>query len=147
MGIDIIMGEDYLIVSHSSRPINVNIKTLGYPGFPTDLQQPVSTLLTQCEGVSVIEETIYENRFQNIPYLEKMGARAEIKGDKVFIKGPTKLHGEEVEATDLRAGACLVLAGLIAEGATTITNVDHILRGYQDIVEKLQAVGAKITVE
>ena len=147
MGIDIEVGDDYAVVSKTSKLKPVKIKTLGYPGFATDLQQPITTLLTKCNGVSQLEETIYENRFQNVPYLNEMGADIEIKDRKIFIKGPTKLKGTTVQATDLRAGACLVLAALASEGETVVTNVEYILRGYENIVEKLTKVGAKITLE
>ena len=141
------IGNDYIVIS-SKKDLNpVNIKTLGYPGFPTDLQQPITTLLTQCNGVSILEETIYENRFQNVPYLNDMGANIEIAGKKIKIIGPAKLHGNKVVATDLRAGACLVLAGLLAEGETIITDIEHVLRGYSNIIEKLTNVGAKISLE
>lgn len=147
IGVDIEVGDDYFIIKKPSKFNSVNIKTLGYPGFPTDLQQPITTLLTQCEGVSMVEETIYENRFQNIPYLNKMGANIKIKGNIAYIKGSSLLYGKEVEATDLRAGACLIIAGLIAKGKTIIKNVNHILRGYEGIVDKLSNLGAKIKIE
>ena len=147
MGVDITVGNNYAIVNKCDNLKSVNLKTLGYPGFPTDLQQPITTLLTQCEGLSILEETIYENRFQNVPYLNNMGANIEIDGKKIKIKGSTKLEGKEVVATDLRAGACLVLAGLAAEGKTTITDIEHVLRGYENIIEKLTNVGAKISLE
>ena len=147
MGVDITIGNNYAIVNGCENPKHVNLKTLGYPGFPTDLQQPITTLLTQCKGISMLEETIYENRFQNVPYLNKMGANIKIVGKKIKVKGPTKLKGKKVVATDLRAGACLVLAGLAAQGKTTITNIEHVLRGYENIIEKLTNVGAKISLE
>ena len=147
MGVDLKIGKDNIIVNKSEKLKPIRLKTLGYPGFPTDLQQPITTLLTQCNGISNLEETIYENRFQNVPYLNKMGANIEINGRKIKIMGPTKLKGEKVVATDLRAGACLVLAGLLAEGKTTITNIEHVLRGYENIIEKLTNVGAKISLE
>ena len=147
MGVDITIGNNYAIVNGCENPKHVNLKTLGYPGFPTDLQQPITTLLTQCKGVSMLEETIYENRFQNVPYLNKMGANIKIIGKKIKVKGPTKLRGKKVVATDLRAGACLVLAALCAQGNTTITNIEHVLRGYENIIEKLTNVGAKISLE
>lgn len=146
MGVKIETGSDYFIISRATDYKGVNIKTLGYPGFPTDLQQPVTVLLTQCRGKSVIEETIYENRFQNIEYLVKMGSNITINENKAIIEGPTKLIGTEVIATDLRAGACLVLAALSADGKTTIDNIEHILRGYENIIEKLTNVGAKIEI-
>ena len=144
IGVKIEEGEDYVIVSKGDNYKNTKIKTLGYPGYPTDLQQPITTLLTQCTGVSEIEETVYERRFQNVEYLNKMGSEIKINDNKAFIYGPTKLKGKNVTATDLRAGACLVLAGLIASGETIIDNVDHILRGYENIIKKLGDVGAKI---
>lgn len=121
-----------------------NIKTLVYPGFPTDVQQPFTTLLTQAEGTSIITETIYESRFKNTEYLNMMGAKTEYNGNTLTITGKTELIGKEVYASDLRGGASLVLAGLIAKGTTIIDNTEHILRGYEDIVAKLQKVGAKI---
>ena len=144
IGVEIEEGNDYLIVSKGNNYKNTKIKTLGYPGFPTDLQQPITTLLTQCNGLSEVEETVYERRFQNVEFLNKMGADIRVNDDKAFINGPKKLKGRCVTATDLRAGACLVLSGLIADGITTIDNVDHILRGYENIIDKLSSVGAKI---
>lgn len=144
MGIPIEVGPDSVVVSKGNNLKPVNIKTQGYPGFATDLQQPITTLLTQCNGVSTLEETIYENRFKNVPYLNDMGANIEINERTIKITGATKLTGKKVEATDLRAGACLVLAGLLASGTTTITNIEHVLRGYENIVEKLDEVGADI---
>lgn len=144
IGVEIEEGNDYLIITKRDKYKSTKIRTLGYPGFPTDLQQPITTLLTQCTGLSEIEETIYENRFQNVEFLNKMGADIRISDDKAFINGPSKLKGTNVVATDLRAGACLVLAGLVAEGITTIENVDHILRGYEQLIQKLTNVGAKI---
>ena len=141
------LGKDYIVINKVDKLKPVNVKTQGYPGFATDLQQPLTTLLTQCTGVSRLEETIYENRFQNVPYLNKMGANIDIKGKKIKIKGPTNLKGKKVTATDLRAGACLVLAGLAAKGTTTIKDIEHVLRGYENIIEKLTNVGAKISLE
>ena len=147
MGVSIKEEKDAVEITATENIKKVNVKTLGYPGFPTDLQQPLTTLLTQCMGKSILEETIYENRFQNVQYLNDMGANIEVDQRKIYINGPTKLVGKEVIATDLRAGACLVLAGLKAEGKTTIDNVEHILRGYENIIGKLTAVGAKIELE
>ena len=144
IGVPIEIGDDYAIVSKTSNMKSVNVKTLGYPGFPTDLQQPLTTLLTQCTGKSILEETIYENRFKNVKYLNKMGANIEINDRKIYIQGPADLKGSEVVATDLRAGAGLILAGLIAEGTTVVKEVEHVLRGYDSIINKLTTVGAKI---
>ena len=147
MGVELEIGDDYLIVNRPDKYKAVNVKTLVFPGFPTDLQQPFMVLSTQCSGKSVVEETIYENRFMHIPYLQKMGADIEVNGTKAIIKGPTELRGTEVEATDLRAGASMVAAALIAKGTTVIHNIEHILRGYENIVEKLSDVGAKLEVK
>lgn len=145
MGIPIIVNDDSLIISSVSNLKPVEIKTLGYPGFPTDLQQPLTTLLTQCSGKSILEETIYENRFKNVAYLNNMGANIEqINEHIIHINGSTKLFGTSVVATDLRAGACMLLAGLKADGITKISNVEHILRGYENLVSKLKNVGASI---
>ena len=144
MGIPFTLDSDSLVISKKVNLKKVSVKTQGYPGFPTDLQQPLTTLLTYCKGKSILEETIYENRFQNVEYLNQMGADIEIKGNKIYVNGPTLLKGATVKATDLRAGACLVLAGLVADGKTVITEVEHVLRGYENIIEKLTNVGAKI---
>ncbi len=147
MGVQVEVGPDYVTVSKTDSLKPVRIKTQGYPGFATDLQQPVTVLLTQCEGESILEETVYENRFKNVPYLNEMGSNIEIVGKKIKVHGKTDLKGTQVEATDLRAGACLVLAGLLAEGTTTITNIGPVLRGYEHIVEKLTEIGAKIEIK
>ena len=144
IGVELEIGPDYVIVSKSDSYKPTTIKTAVYPGFPTDLQQPFSVLLTQCQGKSKIIETIYENRFMHIAYLNQLGADITLNHQTATIIGKTKLKGDQVVATDLRAGAAMVAAGLVAEGTTTITNVEHILRGYENIVEKLKGVGAKI---
>lgn len=147
IGTDVEVGTDYVLISKADRYKPTNIKTLVYPGFPTDLQQPFSVLLTQCEGKSKVTETIFENRFMHIPYLKDLGADVTVKNQTATIIGPSKLKGTSVVATDLRAGASMVAAGLLAEGKTTITNAEHILRGYEQIVEKLTGVGAKISIK
>lgn len=147
-GVEMEIGVDNIIVKEVKNYQAVDIKTLVYPGFPTDLQQIMATFLSQCEGKSMIEETIYENRFQNLPELAKMGAKYQISDDnhQAIITGKTKLTGTNVEATDLRGGASLLVAGLIANGSTTIDNISYILRGYDKITEKLTQVGAKIEI-
>lgn len=147
-GVDMEVGLDNIIVNEVKKYKATDIKTLVYPGFATDLQQIMATFLTQCKGRSTIEETIYENRFQNLEYLNKMGAKTKVKkgNHKAVIKGVTKLKGTEVSATDLRGGASLLVAGLIASGITTIDNISYILRGYDKIIEKLTEVGAKIEI-
>ncbi len=143
-GVPLKIGVDSITVSKKESTKAIQVRTQTYPGFPTDLQQPLSVFLTQCEGKSKIEETIYENRFMHIPYLNQLGADIRVKNQTATIIGPTQLTGGNVVATDLRAGAALVIAALIAEGHTKITNVEHILRGYEQIVEKLTNVGANI---
>lgn len=143
-GVDLKIGSDYIVVNKKNDYKAVSAKTAVYPGFPTDLQQPFTVFLTKCKGTSHMTETIWENRFMHVPYLISMGADIEVNGDTLNIKGPTDLHSSEVVATDLRAGAALVAAALSAKGTTKITNVEHILRGYEKIVEKLKGVGAKI---
>ncbi len=143
MGANLEVGLDYVTISKSNLSA-IDIKTDYYPGFPTDLQQPFTTLLTQANGVSNLTENIYENRFQNVKYLQKMGSDIVISNKTITINGKSNLIGNEVVATDLRAGACLVLAALVADGTSLITEVEHILRGYDDIIGKLKAVGADI---
>lgn len=148
MNVPMEIGVDFIKISAPEKLKTTNIKTQVYPGFPTDLQQPMATLLTQAKGKSIINETIWENRFLNLHELNKMGATTEtLTNSKAVIMGPTPLKGKKVKATDLRAGASLVIAGLIAEGKTTIDDADYILRGYENIVEKLTNVGAKISIE
>ncbi len=145
IGANLDIQDDYIIINRPNKYNPINIKTLVYPGYPTDLQQVIIPLLTQCQGISKVEETIYENRFQNIKDTNKMGASIEVIDNKIaIISGPTPLKGKEVSATDLRGGASLVILGLIAEGITTIDNTAHILRGYDNIINKLANVGAKI---
>lgn len=144
MGVKLDIEYDSIIVSCGNHLKPTNIETAVYPGFPTDLQQPFMVLLTYADGKSQVEENIFENRFMQVPYLNKMGANISLSGEKASVCGPTKLVGREVVATDLRAGASMVLAGLSAEGITEINDVEHILRGYENIVQKLRDVGAKI---
>ena len=146
MGVKIKVDKNNLIINHPDKYKAINVKTLVFPGFATDLGQPMSVLLTQAEGMSIFEETIYENRMGHIKYLQKMGANIRPSEKTAIITGPTPLKGEEVVATDLRAGAAMVIAGLIAKGKTTVNDIEHILRGYENIVEKLTNVGAKISI-
>lgn len=148
MGVNLEIGLDSVtIIDRNEKLHPTNVKTAVYPGFATDLQQPFTVLLTQATGKSKVTETIWENRFMHIPYLRALGANIEIKNQTATIIGPTKLKGTEVVATDLRAGAAMVAAALLAEGKTTIANAEHILRGYEQIVEKLTAVGAKLSIK
>ena len=147
MNSNITIDDDSITISKVKNLAPTNIKTLVYPGFPTDIGQPMSVLLTQAMGTSLFEETIWENRMGHVPSLNKMGAHIEVKGMTSIVIGPSKLHGCEVVATDLRGGAALVLAGLTATGTTIINDVEHILRGYENIESKLTEVGAKIQIK
>ena len=144
MGVKLEISEDSIYVHPSPDLEMVNIKTLPYPGFATDLQQPMTPLMVLARGTGTIIDTIYPQRVKHIPELNRMGANIKVEGDMIRIEGPSKLTGVPVKASDLRAGACLVIAGLMAEGETVITGVDNILRGYSNIVEKLRAIGADI---
>lgn len=147
IGVEYNIKNDMITISKCEDIKPTYIKTLVFPGFPTDLQQPMTTLLTQANGISTVEETIYENRFKNTYDLNRMGAITNILSlNKLEIKGPRKLKGTKVIATDLRGGASLLIAGLIADGKTEIENSDVILRGYEDVVNKLTSVGAKIEI-
>lgn len=144
-GVKMDIKEDSITIAKRTQYNAIKIKTLPYPGFPTDLQQPLIPFLTQCHGISTVEETIWENRFQNIYDTNRMGANITVKDNKIaHITGVTKLYGKDVSATDLRGGASMLICGLIAEGTTTIDNIKYILRGYDNICQKLKDVGAKI---
>lgn len=125
----------------------VDIKTMPYPGFPTDMQSVLASTLTAAKGTSVIIENIFENRYRYVAELKKMGARITIEGKTAVIKGVRKLSGAKVKSTDLRGGACLVLAGLVAKGTTEVTNIEYILRGYEHLDEKLNKLGAKVRIK
>lgn len=147
MGVELEIGQDYVIVSNQGNKRATSIKTAVYPGFPTDLQQPFTVLQTQCNGKSKTTETIFENRFMHVPYLNDLGADITVKNQTATIIGKSDLKGCQVVATDLRAGAAMVAAALTAQGTTTITNIEHILRGYENMVDKLTNVGAKIRIK
>ncbi len=146
VGVEIHQSEDYLQVKRTNTASIkcANILTEPFPGFPTDLQAQMMALLSIADGVSKIEEQIFENRFMHVPELIRMGANIEISGRKALIYGADRLKGAPVKATDLRASVSLVLAGLIAEGLTEIDKIHHIDRGYEDIIEKLTSCGAVI---
>lgn len=147
MGVPMEIGEDSIrITSHNGKLKPVSIKTQPYPGFATDLQQPMTPLLLMANGESSITDTIYPKRVNHIPELNRMGADGRVESDTILLNGGQKMTGAQVEASDLRAGAALVSAALIAEGETVITGVDNILRGYANIVDKLTAIGADITM-
>jgi UDP-N-acetylglucosamine 1-carboxyvinyltransferase len=144
MGAEVTEDGDCITVKSNGNLKGVNIKTQPYPGFPTDVQQPMSTLLTVAQGRSIINESIWESRFKHADELKKMGANVKVEGRSAIIDGVSKLTGAIVKATDLRAGAAMVIAGLIAEGTTEVVSIEHIDRGYPNIEEKFHALGADI---
>jgi UDP-N-acetylglucosamine 1-carboxyvinyltransferase len=144
IGVQIIKKKTLIIIKKNKKLKRINITTMPYPGFPTDLQAQLMVLLTQANGISKIREDIFENRFMHVPELRRMGADIEIKGKTAIIKGPTKLNGAEVMATDLRASVSLVLAGLVAEHRTIINRIYHLDRGYEFLESKLKSCKAEI---
>lgn len=144
MGVNVSSEDDWIRVRSNRMFRSVNVKTQGYPGFPTDLQQPLSALLTVANGTSIVTETIFESRFRFLDELRKMGANVRVIESSAIISGVDRLVGARVNATDLRAGAALVIAGLMAEGVTEIGGVGYILRGYENIDRKLMQLGAHI---
>lgn len=144
MGVDVEIYEDIITVSRYVRPGPANVKTYFYPGFPTDMQPQFVALLTVANGTSVVTESVWESRFQYVEELEKMGADITVEGNRATINGVARLKAAEVSATDLRAGAALIIAGLTAEGETKVAGVEKIERGYDDIVGKLKSIGAEV---
>ncbi len=147
MGVRVIEEDDSIRVISNGVHRAVNIKTQVYPGFPTDLQQPMSALLTTAKGESTVKETIYENRLRHLSEISRMGAKVRIMDRTAIIDGVTDLHGAPITATDLRAGAALVIAGLMAKGVTEIYEPHFIDRGYENIEQKLRSLGAVISRE
>lgn len=144
MGVDVEENDDYVVVSGSGRMNRVNIKTMPYPGFPTDLQPQMCALLCFANGISILNESVWDNRFRYVQELKRMGANIKVDGRSAIIEGGAPMSGAVVKAMDLRAGAALVIAGLAVEGVTQIEDIQYIERGYGDIVGKLRAVGADI---
>jgi len=144
VGVRMEVGDSFVQVAPASPLRAGNLITLPHPGFPTDLQAQYMALMTQAEGTSIITESIFENRFMHVGELRRMGARIDIDGHSAIVQGGTPLAGAQVMATDLRASACLILAGLVADGETTIDRAYHIDRGYERIEEKLRRVGADV---
>jgi UDP-N-acetylglucosamine 1-carboxyvinyltransferase len=144
MGVHVETSDDQILVSSVPALKAVDVKTLVYPGFPTDLQQPFTALLTKAQGTSIVTDTIYSARFKHVDELRRMNANIKVEGSSAIINGPVRLQGAKVKASDLRAGAALVVAGLMAEGLTEIAGVEHIDRGYSNLVEKLANIGATI---
>ncbi|RHW39995.1 UDP-N-acetylglucosamine 1-carboxyvinyltransferase [Lysinibacillus yapensis] len=144
MGVEVIEEEEGLRVRANNPLKAVDLKTMPHPGFPTDMQAQMMALLLTAEGTSIITETVFENRFMHVEEFRRMNAQAKIEGRTVFIDGPVKLQGAEVAATDLRAAAALILAGLVSEGVTRVTKLTHLDRGYVDFHKKLATLGAII---
>lgn len=144
VGVEIIENDDSIRVIGKPNLKSINIKTLPYPGFPTDLQQPISVLLTKTEGTSVVTESIFEGRFKYVDELKRMGANIKVDGRSAIIRGGTPLSGTKITATDLRAGAACIIAGLIADGETEVYDIEHVERGYEIIESKLKRLGANI---
>ena len=145
MGIDITYEEDGITVSRTSDLMPVDIQTLPFPGFPTDMQAQTMALLALAKGSCVVTENVFENRFMFASEIQRMGANITIEGHHAIVRGVPSFSGAEVQASDLRAGAALVMAGLVADGTTVVSNVRHIDRGYERFVEKLQSLGARIS--
>ena len=144
-GVIVEMGDEGMyVVADRKRLTATDIKTLPYPGFPTDLQSPFMAFLTTVDGSSRVNETVFENRFMHVAELNRMGANIKISGNQAFIPGGTKLEGAQVIATDLRAGAALVLAGLAASGTTELSEIYHIERGYEKFIKKFKGLGSTI---
>ena len=137
-------GDDWIAIEMNDRPKAVNIRTAVHPAFPTDMQAQFMAMNVVAEGVGKVTETIFENRFMHVPELNRMGADIEVEGNTALVKGVCELSGATVMATDLRASASLVLAGLVASGETVVDRIYHLDRGYEHIEEKLNGVGAKI---
>lgn len=144
MGCEVLEFDDAIRVVGTPRLRPVNVKTLPYPGFPTDMQPQVGTAMALARGVSVLTESIFESRYRYLRELSAMGACSKVEGNTAIITGVEKFTGAEIHACDLRAGAALVLAGLAAEGITTISDIHFIQRGYEHFEEKLRALGAVI---
>jgi len=144
MGVSVTESDEQILIRPSQTLKSVDIKTLVYPGFPTDLQQPFTTLLTKAQGTGIVTDTIYPARFKHVDELIRMNANIKVKGNSAIVSGPTQLKGTRVHATDLRASAALVIAGLMAHGTTELTGVHHVDRGYEHMTKKLLRLGANI---
>jgi UDP-N-acetylglucosamine 1-carboxyvinyltransferase len=144
MGVEVDEQENGIRVRRKGKLKAVDVKTLPYPGFPTDMQSQMMALLLASEGTSIVTETVFENRFMHVEEFQRMSANIKIEGRSAIVEGGAKLTGSKVCATDLRAGAALVLAGLIAEGETEVYGLHHLDRGYVDFAGKLKALGAQV---
>jgi len=147
MGFTIEAKENEITISPAKKILPVNITTAEHPGFPTDMQAQFMAIATQAEGVSIIEERLFENRFMHVPELNRLGANIKIQSKTATIQGPTPLIGADVMATDLRASSALVLAGLIAKGETNVHRIYHLFRGYEKLIEKFRGIGAEVELK
>ena len=144
MGVEVEEEDDTLLVRRAGKLTRANVKTLPYPGFPTDMQPQITTVLALAEGTSMVTEGVWDNRYRYVGELTRMGAQIRVDGRTAVVEGVEQLHAANVQAFDLRAGAAMVIAALAADGTSEITNVQYIERGYEDIIEKLRGIGAKI---
>ena len=145
MGVDVEERDDAVQVRRHGKLTRTNVKTLPYPGFPTDMQPQIAAVLCLAEGTSVLTEGVWDNRYRYVEELRRMGARIQVDGKVAIVEGVPELTGAKVQACDLRAGAAMVIAGLAAHGTTEVDGIAYIERGYENIVEKLQGLGADIT--
>lgn len=145
-GCEIDSEKNTIYINAPKKISPLDIKTMPYPGFPTDMQSVFVSMLTTAKGTSVVIENIFENRYKYAQELNKMGAKITIEGKSAIVRGTRKLYGANVKATDLRGGAALVLAGLIAKGKTQIDNIEYILRGYENLNKKLEQIGARVKI-
>lgn len=143
-GVDVIENDDSVRVCSNGRPGKCNIKAMPYPGFPTDMQPQMTVLLSIADGTSFVSEGVWDNRFRYVEQLIRMGASIKVEGKMAVVEGVEQLKGAPVRADDLRAGAAMIIAGLVAKGTTEIEEISHIDRGYENIVEKLKGIGADI---
>jgi UDP-N-acetylglucosamine 1-carboxyvinyltransferase len=144
-GAEIVEEGESLTITLRSRPSAINVKTLPYPGFPTDAQQPMTVVLALADGTSMVSETVWESRFKHVDELQRMGCKIKVEGRTAIIEGVETLYGAHVKATDLRAGASLVVAALAAEGESLISGMEHVDRGYELMDQKLRGLGARVT--
>jgi UDP-N-acetylglucosamine 1-carboxyvinyltransferase len=147
IGLEFDINEDSITSNSDGKLKAARVRTGMYPGFATDLQQPLTALLTQASGKSIISEKIYPHRFNHVPQLMKMGADMKVRSGVAFVKGKANLHHAIVHASDIRAGICLILAGMAAEGGATITGLHHIERGYENVIKAFQTIGANLTIK
>ena len=143
-GVQVIEGDDSVRIISTERPKKCNVKTLPHPGFPTDMQPQITTLLAIAEGTSIVSESVWDNRFKYVEQLTRMGANIRVDGKIAIVEGVEKLNAAPVKANDLRAGAAMIIAGLAAHGRTEIESIVFIDRGYENVVEKFQGLGADI---